>query len=193
MTGLPAGIHPERVAACFRASASGGFAERLMKEPRFTSRLNDLLAGQYGLAHIQDDMGDTPDMLLAGLGSSDLERLARRAGIVFYAHVFVQEIRGPMLAVFSERFGAEALEDARAHHDLAGGRPATDDLEALEKSVREEGKACLAAWIAALPEQLSRRVKLKWPNDTAVPVTVDQDLVERGTAILRRLAANMGQ
>ena len=192
MSGLANNVHPDRVVACFRMDGSDGFAKKLTKEPRFAGRLEALLRQHYSLTE-NDDSGDTVDRALAALSLSELEALAFRAGIIFRARVFIQEIRGPVLAAFAERFGEEALEDARLHHDLAGERALIHDLDDLEKAIRDEGRACLAAWIATLPEPLSKQLCLKWPDDASVPSTRDPDILEHGPAILRRLGEKMGQ
>lgn len=192
MGGLANSVHPERIAACFRAGGSGSFIQKLMQEPRFSGRLEALLRQHYGLSE-GGDAGDPADQALAALSLSDFERLAFRAGIVFRARDFIQEIRGPVLAALAERFGEEALQDARLHHDLAGETSLMHDLDGLENAIRDEGQACLAAWIATLPEPFSRQLSLKWPDDAAMPSTIDPDILERGPAIVRRLGEQMGQ
>ncbi len=192
MSGLANSVHPQRVAACFRAGGSGSFVQKLMQEPRFTGRLEVLLRQHYRLAE-NVDAGDPVDRALAAFSLSELEALAFRAGIIFRARVFIQEIRGPVLAAFAELFGEEALEDARLHHDLAGERARIHDLDALEKAIRDEGRACLAAWIGTLPEPISKQLCLKWPDDASIPSTSDLDILEHGPAIVRRLGEKMGQ
>lgn len=192
MGGLANSVHPQRVAACFGTGGSGSFVQKLMQEPRFAGRLEVLLRQRYCLVE-NDDGGEPVDRVLAALSLSELEALAFRAGIIFRARVFIQEIRGPALAAFAERFGEEALEDARLHHDLAGERALIHDLDDLEKAILDEGRACLAAWIATLPEQLSKQLCLKWPDDASMPSASDLDILEHGPAILRRLGEKMGQ
>lgn len=192
MGGLANSVHPDRVAACFRMDGSDGFAKKLMKEPRFSGRLEVLLRQHYRLAE-NDDGGEPVDRVLAASSLSELEALAFRAGVIFRARVFIQEIRGPVLAAFAERFGEEALDDARLHRDLAGERALIHDLDALENAIREEGRACLAAWIATLPEPLSKQLCLKWPDDASMPSASDLDILEHGPAIVRRLGEKMGQ
>ncbi|MGU3399953.1 hypothetical protein ACLBWS_09455 [Brucellaceae bacterium D45D] len=192
MGGLANSVHAERITACFRAGGSGSFVQKLMQEPRFARRLGALLRQHYHLAEI-DGAGEPVDRALAASGLSELEALAFRAGIIFRARVFIQEIRGPVLAAFAERFGEEAMEDARLHHDLAGERALIHDLDSLEKAIRDEGRACLAAWIATLPEPLSKQLCLKWPDDASIPSSSDPDIFEQGPAIVRRLGEKMGQ
>ncbi len=192
MGGLADSVHPQRVAACFGAGGSGSFVQKLMQEPRFAGRLEALLRQHYRLAE-NDDGGDPVDRALAALSLSELEALAFRAGIIFRARVFIQEIRGPVLAAFAARFGAEALEDARLHHDFAGERALIHDLDALENAIRDEGRACLAAWIGTLPEPLSKQLCLKWSDDASMPSTSDPDILEHGSAIVRRLGEKIGQ
>ncbi|MEJ5023038.1 hypothetical protein WH297_25420 [Ochrobactrum vermis] len=192
MGGFANSVHPQRVAACFGAGGSGIFVKKLMQESRFTGRLEALLRQHYHLEET-DGAGDPVDRALAALSLSELEALAFRAGIIFRARVFIQEIRGPVLAAFAARFGDEALEDARLHHDLAGERALIHDLDALEKAIRDEGRACLAACIATLPEPLSKQLCLKWPDDASIPSTSDPDILEHGPAIVRRLGEKIGQ
>jgi hypothetical protein len=192
MKDIPADLHPDRMAVCFRTVGGAGLPERLTTEPRFAARLAGVLHRHYDLAEA-DDGGVAPaDQVLAALSRDQLERLAARAGVILRAREFLREIRGPVLAALAERFGADALEDARRHVDLAGDRPQAVDLDGLEAAVNLDGEACLAAWIAALPAPLSRRLRLKWPNDHAVPSTDDADIIERGPAILQRLAPEAG-
>lgn len=192
MGGFAISVHPQRVAACFGTGGSGGYVQKLMQEPRFAGRLEVLLRQHYRLAEA-DDGGEPVDRALAASSLSELEALAFRAGIIFRARVFIQEIRGPVQAAFAARFGEKALDDARLHRDLAGERALIHDLDALENAIRGEGRACLAAWIATLPEPLSKQLCLKWPDDASMPSTSALDILGGGPAILRRLGEKMGQ
>jgi len=194
MSDLPADLHPDRMTACFRTARSSSRLAMLGSEPRFAERLASLIRRHYDLGDAAPgDGGTQPDHLLAALPLKELERLAERAGIVLRARNFLGEIRGPVLAALTERFGADAFEDARLHVDLAGGRSGAVDLDGLQAAVRTDGIACLAAWVASLPGPMSRRVRLKWPNDAAVPSTMDSEIIERGPTILRRLIASASQ
>lgn len=160
--------HPARLAAAFDPSIPRDIAERLLAQPRFADRIAAML-----------DSGDAPDR-------NALEALARRAGTVLYARSFVREIRGPVIAGLAERLGT-ALDDARAHVDLGWDRIAPTDPEALDTAIDVAGSACLAAWIADLPEDERRRIALHWPDDAAVPQTDDPTILTLGPPILRRL------
>ncbi|GGB05706.1 hypothetical protein GCM10011491_37240 [Brucella endophytica] len=188
MSDLLSDIDPGRMAVCFRTLGPSGLPAAFMKDPRFTERFADIVRCHYGLQEINEREGDEIDRAIASLPRPELEGLAARAGIVLHARAFIQEIRGRVLAALGDRFGADALEDARRHAGLAGERPNPVDLDALEMAVRRDGQACLAGWIATLPQSLARRVRLKWPNDAAVPMTDDAIAIERGPAILWRLA-----
>lgn len=187
MTGLPPAIHPARISACFVSTSAPALVLDLLREPRFAARLADLVRRHHHLEDVAEEDWDHPDSLIAERDLEGLESLALCAGIVFRAQVFVREIRGPVLAALAERFGSQAMRSARLHRDLAGDRAHPGDLDALELLVREEGRACLAAWIASRPAALARRVRLKWPDDAAVPITADPELLSRGPEILRRL------
>lgn len=186
MSALIADMHPDRIATCFRTVGADGLPEGLLGDARFSGRLAEIVMRHYDL----DDAGETADdadRVLVALTRGHLEKLAVRAGVVLHARQFVQEIRGPVLAALGERFGPAALDDARRHADLAVDMARTDDLDQLDAEVTRDGTACLAAWIDALPVSVKRRVRLKWPNDHAVPMTDDGRFQERGPAILRRL------
>lgn len=181
-------VHPDRIAACFRTIGDGGVTEDLRRQARFGPRLADIVERRYDLSDT-DGEADAADRVLAALSLAELEQLAGRAGLVLHGHQFLQEIRGPVLAALAERFGAQALEEARRHGDLAPAKARIDDFDALQAAISSEGAACLAAWIATLPASLQRRVRLKWPSDHVVPETRDTAILSHGATILRRLGA----
>jgi hypothetical protein len=187
---MPSGIHADRILACFSTVSSPVVLEHLRGEPRFAARLMEIVARHYGLSAVDNDI-EPADRALADLPREELDAIALRAGVVVNARVFLREIRGPMLTALGERFGAQALEDARRHGELAADRMPVGDIDALEKAVQRDGEACLGAWIATLAEPLARTVKLKWPDDMSVPAVPDEGLREgygdRGPQILRRL------
>lgn len=189
MSALLADMHPDRIAVCFRSVGADGLPDGLLDEPRFAARLARIVTRHYDLADADEAIEDA-DRVLAARARENLEELAVRAGVVLHARHFVQEIRGPVLAALTERFGADALDDARRHADLATDKAKIADLDELEAEIARAGTACLAAWIKALPVSLQRRVRLKWPNDHAVPVTDNTELVEHGPTILRRLCVS---
>lgn len=189
MSGLPAHLYPDRLAVCFRTAGAAGLPEALTTEPRFAARIAGIVDRHYDLSEPAPDVGPE-DRFLLDLSREDLDRFAARAGIVLHARKFLQEIRGPVLAALTERFGPDAMDDARRHADLAAADgEMTADLDAFAARATRDGAACLAAWIGVLPMPLQRRVQLKWPNDHAVPTTDDADIRERGPAILRRLVS----
>lgn len=188
MNALIADMHPDRIATCFRTVGADGLPEGLLGDARFSGRLAEIVTRHYDLGDA-GETADDADRILAALSQENLEKLAIRAGVVLHARQFVQEIRGPVLAALGERFGPEALDDARRHADLALDMARTDDLDQLEAEVVRDGTLCLAAWIEALPISVKRRVRLKWPNDHAVPMTDDGRFQECGPAIMRRLGA----
>jgi hypothetical protein len=183
---MPSDIHPDRLLACFSTVSSPVVLEHLQNEPRFAGRLTEIVTAHYGLSARGNDI-DPADRVLADFSTEELDAIALRAGVVLNGRVFLREIRGPMLAALGERFGAQALEDARHHADLAADRMPVGDLDVLERAVYTDGQACLGAWIAALPSPVADQVKLKWPDDASVPAASDEGLGERGPQILRRL------
>lgn len=183
---MPSDIHADRLLACFSTVSSPVVLEHLRNEPRFAERLTEIVIGHYGLASVDGDI-DPADTVLAGLLVEELDAIALRAGVILNGRVFLREIRGPMLAALGERFGPQALEDARRHAELAIDPMPVGDLDALEEAVQSDGRACLGAWIASLPKPLAEQVRLKWSDDASVPAVSVDGPGDRGAQILRRL------
>lgn len=188
---MPLGIHPDRLLACFTTVSSPVVLEHLRDEPRFADRLAAIVAGHYGLSTIEGPI-DSADQALVAFSTEELDAIALRAGVVINARAFLREIRGPMLAALGERFGPLALDDARRFGEMAAERPPAGDVDELEQVVRRDGQACLAAWIAALPEPIARHVKLKWPDDASLPIARDAGTgaADQGAQVLRRLVVD---
>lgn len=163
-------IHPRRLAEAFDPPVSEEIASRLLSEPRFADRIEAML----GIS------GKAPER-------STLEALVRRAGIVLHARHFVREIRGPVIAEWTSRLGADALAEARANVDLGWEREAPEQPSDLDRQIESDGLACLAAWIAARPAPERRCIALQWPSDDAVPSTDDATILIIGPQILDRL------
>lgn len=163
-------VHPKRLAAAFDPPVSEDIASRLLSEPRFSSRIDAML----GIS------GTVPER-------AALEALVDRAGIVLNARHFVREIRGPVIAEWTARFGADALAEARANVDLGWDRETPDQPSDLDQQLQSDGLACLAAWIAARPAPERRCIAVQWPNDDAVPGTDDPTILTLGPQILDRL------
>lgn len=171
-------VHPARLAALFTPPLPEAVVTRLLAEPRFANRI-DALAGLSPA-----EAGDPADLRLLALGRAALDALAPRAGIVLHARPLLREIRGPVIAALTARFGEDALTEARRHPDLSDDVPEMPEADRIEA----DGRSCLAAWIADLPPDLHRRAMLLWPDDGAVPARGDARTDARGPAILRRLA-----
>lgn len=162
--------HPARLASAFDPPLSPETAARLLADPRFADRIDALLGGAH----------DAP-------ARETLDALAPRAGAVLFARSFLREIRGPVIADLTARFGPEALTDARTHADLAWDRPAPEDAGALAEAVEIAGAACLGAWIDSLPDTERRGVTRQWPDDASLPRTDDDRILTLGPQIMNRL------
>lgn len=159
--------HPARLAAAFTPPIPTDVAAQLLAHPRFKGRIDAMFGGP------------------APMDRATLDDLARRAGPVLHARSFVREIRGPVIAELTARFGAGALADARAHADLGRDRDAPADAE----TITADGIACLGAWIAALPDDIRTRITAQWPDDASLPRTSDATILTLGPQIIDRLAA----
>ncbi|MCJ8141070.1 hypothetical protein [Falsirhodobacter halotolerans] len=165
--------HPLRLARHLGRDVPETLAARLLAEARFADRIATLFPEG-------EPLGD-PDARIAAMDMTALDRLALRAGAVIHADRLLREIRGPVIADWTARFGADALALARAHADLALARPETALAE-------EDGRACLGAWIAALPPAAKARLSLLWPDEDAVPTPGDAVFRDHGPVVIRRLA-----
>ncbi|MFB0874370.1 MULTISPECIES: hypothetical protein [unclassified Sphingobium] len=130
------------------------------------------------------------DGAIAALEMETMEALVPACGAVIWSPILCREIRGEVVAALIGRFGKENMALARRNRDLGLDRPAPEGVDALEAAVLTDGRACLAAWIAAQSASAQFWLHLKWPSDGAVPTTKDAEMLTHGPVVLRRVAGS---
>ena len=177
----------DRLAEALVPGLSPATAERLLKSPRLGERARALLAGNAAASMMA--LTDA-DRTLAEAGSDGLDRAASLAGAVWHA----DRVRGLMLArdlqPFLDAHGPAARDAALRHADLAPS-PAPDlgDMR-LADQVREDGLACVSAWIETLPTDAANAVRLRRSPDSDRPPGDAHRA--HGPAILRAVSTLLG-
>lgn len=183
-TGPADGIVPSRLARRLAPDLAAATADRLLASPRLGARARHWAAegAEDALHALAFD-----DRLLAESGPDGLRRAAVLAGAVWHA----RRVRGLIMArdlqAFIDQHGPAARALALRHAALAP--PGEDEGSAerpLAEAVAADGRACLSAWLDALPPPAAAAVRLMLPEeDEAQPGTAHR---EHGPRLLRAAA-----
>ncbi|MFM9272147.1 hypothetical protein ACJ7V3_18110 [Halomonas elongata] len=164
----------------------------LARHPRFQRRLGERLALRHGLTLPEAlPVPDADDLALFRLSPEAGEALARYCGMICHARAFVHEIRAPRVVELKQRFGEAPYMAALSNRDLALHGPEHDDDEALEHAVERDGGACLTAWLARQPAELTAWLRLGVLGGALVDISPGEAVREQGPAIVRRAATAM--
>ena len=157
---------PALVAPLLAPGVSADTARYLLTSPRLGARVSRYLADRLG--HGDGTTLDPTDLALACADVGTLRDVATQAGAVWHARRVCALVRGADIAELCDQLGDTVRQSALRHSALApeddGGL--NDDLAA---DIVRDGSGCMAAWIAALPDWASARMRLKWPDDTPPP------------------------
>lgn len=178
------GIVPPRLARRLAPDLAPATAERLLASPRLGAQ-----ARRWAMEGAEDALHALAfdDRLLAESGPDGLRRAAVLAGAIWHA----RRVRGLILArdlqAFIDWHGPAARAFALSHAALA---PPDEDAEAagrpLADAVAADGRACLSAWLDALPPAAAAAVRLMLPEeDEEQPGIVHR---EHGPRLLRAAA-----
>ena len=175
---------PSRLAARLAPGLAAATAARLLASPRLGAQVRRWATnGSEGALHALA----FDDRLLAESGPDGLRRAAALAGAIWHG----RRVRGLILArdlqTFIETHGPDARALALRHAALA---PPAEDAGSAElplvDAVALDGRACLAAWLDALPPPAAAAARLTLPEDNeAQPGPAHR---EHGPRILRAAA-----
>jgi hypothetical protein len=182
-------IDPQRLLDCFGGAADESVLAAMRADARFADRLWELVRVRHDLG---DGTGDEdaladPDTAALRLDRPALERLALRCGLVVWSASMAREVRRPMVEAMMDRFGEDEYRAALALRELAEPVAAIASVEQLAADVGRDGRACLGAWLAALPGERARRQRLCWPRDADLPSDRGGAFARKGPAIVRRI------
>lgn len=183
-TGPADGIVPSRLARRLAPDLAAATAERLLASPRLGAR-----ARRWAAEGAEDALHALAfdDRLLAESGPEGLRRAAVLAGAVWHA----RRVRGLIMArdlqAFIDRHGPAARALALRHVALAPPGEGEGAAERpLADAVAADGRACLSAWLDALPPRAAAVVRLLLPeDDEGQPGTAHR---EHGPRLLRAAA-----
>lgn len=179
----------ERLAECFAGVLSPEQAQSLCRQPRFRSRVDQLLASHFGLASLDQAVNGAPEDLQALLlPQAALARLPRLCGAVLHGATLAREIRRERVHQLQQRLGSEVFAFAVAHRALGRAANLLLDADALIVAIDRDGEACVAAWLQTLEPAVQgwARLVLTLPAARA-PVDVKAGEIVR--LVVRVLAA----
>ena len=184
-------VHRARLQVCFdNLELPAATLDAMLAQPRLRERLTRMLEQRFGLQPLDAiEPPQAADVPVATLGAPHLSELARRCGVVFWAHAFVREIRAPAVRALRERFGDALFDLALAEHTLAcpvAAHEMPTTLDTLAAAVARDGQACVNAWLAEQPRALAAWYRLKADEPAgAAPVTAR--IEHYGPPIVRRV------
>ena len=178
---------PALVAPLLVPGLNADTARYLLASPRLGVRVSRYLAdrlGRGGGAAL-----DPTDLALACADAGTLRDVALRAGAVWHARRVCALVRGADIAELCDQLGDAVRHAALRHVALAPEDDGSvNGAQSLVTDIARDGSGCMAAWIAALPDWASARVRLKWADEALLSVGT------RGQAavvIVRTLAAEV--
>ncbi|MGI9486067.1 MAG: SctK family type III secretion system sorting platform protein [Geminicoccaceae bacterium] len=183
----------ERLKACFASTVDDDLLMMLQREPRIRRRLSTKFLKEASL--LDEPVLDFSPSLrqLALLDGTELSRIARYAGGLWYAHDICRLIARSTIAKVKTHIGDDAYRfvvkqgalSKRSETPLGGERDLISKIDGT-------GFACLASWLALEPKGLSARVLLKFPPRSPLEQSLKQraerrDADTEAVAILRRV------
>lgn len=171
---------------CFDGQIGFEACERMLETPRLQPRLSKLLAERHGLAaRGLARLPEQVDQQIALLSGDELERLALRAGAIYWANSLAAIIDGRQASAIQVALGPELCTSAVANRDISGPAKSLEPLDGLSGRIFADGLSCLESWLQDVPPQLASRVRLKLAN--GLPGLGDaRQVAELGARILRR-------
>jgi hypothetical protein len=153
--------HPRRIVHAFDGGIGDDVALALADDERFRNRLSALLTERYGLT---EDVGEFPSAALERLvlaSSSELTKLVRQCGAVYWARAIVGTIDSKAVVALKQRLGDDTYAAALTHRDLAAVDQAHPTNDELDDAITAAGLRCLGAWCARAPAGIAQRIRLK--------------------------------
>ncbi|MBN9235496.1 MULTISPECIES: SctK family type III secretion system sorting platform protein [Phyllobacteriaceae] len=171
---------------CFDGQIGFDACERMLETPRLKARLSKLLAERHDLT-LKDlpRLPEQTDRQIALASGDELERLALRAGAIYWANSLAAVIDGRQAGAIQAALGPELCALAVANRDISGPVRPLEPLDDLSGRFFADGLSCLESWLQEVSPQLAKRVRLKLAN--GLPGLGDaRQVAELGARILRR-------
>lgn len=176
---------------CLGGISDAAALEVLARHPRFQRRLAQRLIDRYGLTPPEAlPVPAEEDARLLALPAQAATTLTHYCGVICHATAFVREIRAPRVMALKERFGDAAFTVALANRELAVAATSGDDIETLAREVRRDGQACVSAWLALQPAELTAWLRLGLAaNLPGEAQGATPEVCQQGPRIVRCVAA----
>lgn len=171
---------------CFDGEIGFEACERLLGTSRLQQRLSKLLIERHELT-IRDLSRLPPqvDQRIALASGDALEKLALRAGSIYWANSLAAVIDGRQATAIQTALGPELCALAVANREISGPVKPLEPLDGLSGRIFADGLSCLESWLQDVSPQIARRVRLKLAN--RLPGLGDaRQVAELGARILRR-------
>lgn len=171
---------------CFDGQIGFDACERMLETPRLQARLSKLMAERHDLT-LKDlpRLPEQTDRQIALASGDELERLALRAGAIYWAKSLAAVIDGRQAGAIEAALGPELCALAVANRDISGPVRPLEPLDDLSGRIFADGLSCLESWLQEVSPQLAKRVRLKLANGLSGLGDAKQ-VAELGARILRR-------
>lgn len=174
---------PALVAPLLAPGLNAETARYLLTSPRLGVRVSRYLADRLGRGDHTEL--ESTDLVLACADVGTLHDVALRAGAVWHARRVCALVRGADIAELCDQVGDASRHAALRHAALAPDDDgAATDVHSLAADIVRDGTGCMAAWVAALPDWVAGRVRLKWPD-------ISPSQGQPAVTIVRTLAAEV--
>ncbi len=181
VTNPAAYVDAGRLAACIDDAIAGPGCQLMLDTPRLARRLSALLASQFGLAPLSEDLANE-DRRIALAPKGDIEDMVMHTGAICWSGALAGAIGKEKVSAIHHQIGEDLFAFALANRDIAAPSRSLEPLETLAARMRDDGWRCMAAWCRAMPEPVSAWMKVKVP----VGIDLDAEPMTGGAEIMRR-------
>ncbi|NWA35992.1 type III secretion protein [Pseudomonas sp. C6002] len=185
-------VREQSLGECFGEGLPVEVLQALHGQPRFRSRLVQLLASHYQLAPlahlVTPPAADLPVLLLS---PAQFARLPRLCGAIWHGSTLSREIRREVVNELREGLGQEAFALALAHRQLGGAADLLREPAELIDAIDRDGLTCVAAWLQAQPAELQGWLPLRFVAPKGYSGRLPRDLEIVQTVAARLLAEEL--
>ena len=173
-------IHPSRVGEWLPDIPSAA-ANLLSQSRRLRIVLSHRIQKHYALEPIRITP-DVPDLQIATADGAKLQRIISLAGAIWHGHSLKKVVSRDTLIEILGDLNESDYRTAVTQAPLLAAQEEADFSD--RESINRDGNLCFRAWLAVLPEAVSRRVALKFPENP-IPVELSSLHVNHGPQVFR--------
>lgn len=162
-------VDPQCLEAALLGAQNAGQVAELARQPRFQTRIEQLLVSFYGLQPLQAQAPADADLPVLLLPVARFRQLPTFCGACLHGASLAREIRGSRVQQLREQLGNEVYSLAVTWRETTPVKSTIVEGEALLAAIEEDGRACVEAWLAAQPTALQAWLQLRF--DLASPAS----------------------